>query len=96
MALKESTLLMTSSLEEAKLAAIKKYDWYLGNAMRFKIDSMKKAVDSAKASQKHDRQHGLSDNDPRAIGLQNMLEHVEFMLREYQEAFDELKRVGVL
>ena len=83
-------------MTEEQIAAIKKYDWYLGNAMRYRIAFMKKSVEQAKASQIKDRELGLSDKDPRAIGLQNMLEHVEFMLREYQEAFDELRRVKVL
>lgn len=78
-----------------KFMIVKRYGWHINNALRQKIAAMQKSVDSAKASQIKDRDLGLSDKDPRAVGLQNLIEEVEFMIRDYQQAYDALKEIGI-
>ena len=81
--------------EQKKLATVDTYGWYIMNAMRYKITTMTKAINDAKKSQVDDAKLGLSATDPRAEGLQAMLDHVEHMLREYQEAYDALVKAGI-
>ena len=83
------------TIEAKQLAVTKRYGWYIMNALRYKIASMEKAVIGAKQSQIDDAKLGLSADDPRAQGLQSMLDHVEQALSEYKEAFEKLNDAGI-
>jgi hypothetical protein len=78
-------------LAEDQLKVIKKNAWYIENALRVRLDQMKKEVKDGRATL------AGPHNDHSAIyrSLEGMCNHVDGTIRDFQKAYDELVAAGV-
>lgn len=77
--------------DEARLKAADRYSWYIMNALRYRIRETEKQVKLAK-----DRIAVLGDDRDSAIAVstENLIDHAEHMIRDYQRALDALEMAG--
>lgn len=75
---------------EERLAVVDRYSWYIENALRTKLDGMSKSVKEARATLEKE-----NDGSVPYRSLEGMCEHIEFAIRDFQEAYDALKEAGI-
>jgi hypothetical protein len=65
---------------------VERYEWYILNAMRFKIQALEKSIADGKESMKHD------DSSVMYRSMENMISYCEQSLMEYTEALKALEK----